>query len=64
MAHTIINSLTTIILTIFFPLTQWATIEMTSNSPQKFQIATTAKHTPCNECVDRQYFNQYFYNLN
>ena len=44
-------SLTTIILSILFPLTWWVTIEMPSNSPPKFTIATdewaTAKRTPC-----------------
>ena len=47
------NSLTTIILSILFPLARWATTEMPSNSPPKFPIATgewaTAKRTPCED---------------
>ena len=50
-AHKIIHSLTTIILSILFPLSQLATIEIPSNSPPKFINATgewaTAKRTPC-----------------
>ena len=51
MAQKIINSLTTIILSILFPLTRWVTIEMPSNSSPTFPITTgelaTAKRTPC-----------------
>ena len=51
MAHTIINSLTTIILSILLPLDPWTTIEMPSKSPPKLLIATgewaTAKRIPC-----------------
>ena len=47
----IINYLTTIILSILFPLARWETIARPSNSPSTFPIATgefaTAKHTPC-----------------
>ena len=56
MAHTIINYLTTIILSILFPLARRATIEMPSNSTPKFPIATgklaTAKRIPCNAGVE------------
>ena len=59
MTQIIINDLTTIILSILFPLARWATIEMPSNRPPKFAIATgewqTVKSTPCcrqpNHCV-------------
>ena len=67
MTQKIINYLTTIILSILFPLAQWASIEMPSNNAPKFPIATgewaTAKRTPwvgglvqglggwCNVCV-------------
>ena len=44
MAHKVLNSLTTIILSSLFPLAQWVTIEMPSNSPPKF--LANAKHTP------------------
>ena len=47
----IINSLTTIILSILFLLARWTTIEMPSNSPPTFPFATggyaTANRTPC-----------------
>ena len=40
-----------ILLSILFPIVRWATIEMHSNCPPKFPIATgewaTAKHIPC-----------------
>ena len=45
------SSLTTIILSTLVPLARWATIEMLSNSPPTFPIASgewaTAKGTPC-----------------
>ena len=50
MVQKIIISLTTIILSILFPLARWATIEMLSNSPPTFPIApgewATTKGTP------------------
>ena len=49
------NSLTTIILSILFPLALWATIEIPSNRPHKFSIAVaTGKRTPC------KYINSFF----
>ena len=51
MEQKIINYLTTIILSILFPIAGWATIEMHSNNPTKFSITkgecATVKHTPC-----------------
>ena len=51
MTPKIINYLTTIILSILFPLARWMTIERPSNSPPTFPIApgdwATAKRTPC-----------------
>ena len=53
MVQKIISSHTTIILSILFPLAQWATIEMLSNSPPTFPIApgewATTKGTPCTQ---------------
>ena len=40
MERKIINYLTTMILSILFPLAWWATIEMHSNSPPNFQIVS------------------------
>ena len=55
MVQKIISSLTTIILSILFPLARWATIEMLSNSPPTFPIApgewATTKGTPCDTRV-------------
>ena len=57
MVQKIISSLTTIILSILFPLARWATIEMLSNSPPTFPIApgewATTKGTPCSSTACR-----------
>ena len=56
MVQKIISSLTTIILSILFPLARWATIEMLSNSPPTSPIApgewATTKGTPWDLMVD------------
>ena len=48
MAQKVINSLTTMIMSILFSIAWWETIKMSSYSPPKFAIAmATAKCTPC-----------------
>ena len=66
MAHKIINNLTTILLSILLSLSSWDTIQMPSNSPPTFAIATwewaTAKLTPirCPQLVPANAFNAVF----
>ena len=46
MAQTILNYLTTIILSILFPLARWATIKMPSNNPPNSVMASMKEKSP------------------